>query len=319
LWRAGVFDRFWFWTVTCVRAYGTALPFSQGLKNLGDYFLGNPDSSMVLWFLAIAGLMCVWKDREAGAGRVVIPVLLAVSVAAVSQGMYFRPHYFMLLLPGLSLALGAGASSMRRLILAAKPESAMAGMPAKYIAVALLAVILGQWRFFFVMSPSEICRRLYPGESFVESLEIADYLKTHSAAGDQMAIVGSEPQICFYAARRSATSYIYTYDMMDNGPFATQLQQEMIRQIEAAHPQFVLYVNLQNSWGGAPTPQMPIVEWQAKYCRELYEPVGKVEFPVNKPSQFYWGPEAIAAAPLRQECIDIFQLKRPATNSTASR
>ncbi len=318
LWRAGVFERFWFWTVTCVRAYGTALPLAQGLKNLGDYFLQNPDSSMVLWFLAVAGIICIWKDREAPAARVIIPGLLILSLAAVGQGMYFRPHYFIMLLPALALALGVGASSMRRLILNAKPDSPLAGMPVKYMAVALLAVILGQSRFFFAMSPNEISRRLYPGESFVESVEIADYIKAHSVAGDQIAIVGSEPQICFNTGRRSASSYIYTYDMMDIGPFAVQFQQEMIRQIEAARPQFLLYVNLQNSWGGAPTPQMPIVDWQTKYCREFYEPVGKVEFPMNKPSQFYWGTEAIASAPPRQECIDIFRRKVVAANNSAA-
>lgn len=309
LWRAGVFERFWFWTVTCVRSYGAALPLSQGLKNLGDYFLRNPDSSMVLWFLAIAGVICVWKDREAVAARIMIPVLLLVSLAAVGQGMYFRPHYFIMLLPALALALGAGASSMRRLILKTNPTSPMAGMPAKYLAVALLAVVLGQGRFFFVMTPDEISRRLYPGESFVESVDIAKYIKDHSAVGDQIGIVGSEPQICFYSGRHSATAYIYTYDMMDTGPFATQLQKEMIAQIEAAQPQFLLYVNLQNSWGGAPTPQMPVIEWQAKYSREFYEPVGKVVYPADKSPQFYWGAAAIATAPLRQECIDIFQRK----------
>ena len=320
LWRAGVFERFWFWTVTCVRTYGTALPLAQGLKNLGDYFLVNLDPSMVLWCLAIAGIICLWKDREAGGARVIIPVLLAVSLAAVGQGMYFRPHYFIMLLPALALALGAGVSSMRRLILKAKPGSALAGMPAKYLAAALVAVIIGQWGFFFAMPPDEVCRQLYyPGESFVESVEIADYIKSHSVAGDQIAIVGSEPQICFYAGRRSATGYIYTYDMMDGGPFATQLQQEMARQIEAAHPRFLLYVNLQNSWGGAPTPQMPIVDWQIKYCREFYEQVGKVVFPTGKPPIFCWGTEAIAAAPLRQECIDIFRRKQSAPNQSATR
>ena len=320
LWRAGVFERFWFWTVTCVRTYGTALPLAQGLKNLGDYFLVNLDPSMVLWFLAIAGAVCIWKDREAGVARVIIPVLLVVSLAAVGQGMYFRPHYFIMLLPALALALGAGANSMRRLILKAKPESALAGMPAKYIAAALLVVVAGQWKFFFVMPPNEVCRQLYyPGESFVESIEIANFIKDHSVAGDQIAIVGSEPQICFYAGRRSATGYIYTYDMMDAGPFATRLQQEMIRQIEAARPQFLLYVNLQNSWGGAPTSQLPLVDWQSKYCREFYEQVGKVVFPTGKPPTFCWGTEAIAAAPLRQECIDIFRRKESAPGHSATR
>jgi hypothetical protein len=320
LWRAGVFERFWFWTVTCVRSYGAALPLSTGLRNLVDYLLGDLDPSMVLWFLAIAAVICIRKDTEAGAARAIVPGLLIVSLAAVSQGMYFRAHYFIMLLPALALALGVGVSSMQRLILHAKPEGVLAGMPAKYMAAALLVVIVGQWKFFFVMSPDDACRRLYdPGEAFVEIVQIGDYIKGKSAPGDQIAIIGSEPQICFYAGRRSATGYIYTYDMMGNGPFATQMQQEMIRQVEAVRPRFLLFVNLADSWGGTPTPQMPIVDWKTRYCRDFYEQVGKMVCSTEKPPVFYWGTEAIATAPLRQECIDIFEKKEPAVNGSASR
>ena len=87
---------------------------------------------------------------------------------------------------------------MRRLILKAKPEARWQECPRSDLAAALVAVIIGQWGFFFAMPPDEVCRQLYyPGESFVESVEIADYIKSHSVAGDQIAIVGSEPQICF--------------------------------------------------------------------------------------------------------------------------
>ena len=73
LWRAGVFERFWFWTVTVVRTYGTAVSSAQGMSYLREYFASNLDSSMVLWGLAIAGVVCLWKDREAGAARSLFP------------------------------------------------------------------------------------------------------------------------------------------------------------------------------------------------------------------------------------------------------
>ena len=249
LWRAGVFDRFWFWTVTCVRVYGTAVSLETGLKNLENYFLVNLDASMVLWFLAIAGTVCIWKDREAGAARVFVSALLIISAAAVSQGMVFSLHHFIMPLPALALGLGVGASSVRRLILKNKPDSPLAAMPARYMAIALLVVVLGDGKFLFAMTPDDACRRMYyPGEAFVEIVPIADYIKSHTAPTDKIAVVGSEPEIYFYSGRRAATGYIYTYTLMVPGPFAKQMQQDMIKQVEDARPEFLVFVDMPNSW-----------------------------------------------------------------------
>jgi hypothetical protein len=320
LWRAGVFAKFWFWTVTCVRDYGTAVPLSQGLQFFGHYFILNLDASMVLWFLAVAGAVCIWQDGEAGTARVFIPALLVISLAAVSQGLYFRPHYFIQLLPGLALALGVGASSLRRLIVKARPESALATMPGKYMAAALLAVVLGLWKFFFVATPEEVSHLIYHGgEGFVECVEIADYVKSHTAPGERIAVFGSEPEIYFYSGRHSVSGYIYMYNMMEGGPYAKQMQQDLIRQLEDARPEYMVFVKMPNSWDRTDLSETLILDWGAKYCRDFYDIVGEVDFPEDKPSKFYWGKEAAAAAPLARQCMYVLKRKALAADNVGAR
>ena len=57
-----------------------------------------------------------------------------------------------------------------------------------------------------------------------------------------------EPEIYFYARRRSATGHIYTYALMEAHPYAARLQEEMIKQVEEAKPEYVVFIQNQSSW-----------------------------------------------------------------------
>ena len=94
----------------------------------------------------------------------------------------------------------------------------------------------------------DLARLIYGRNPFPESVPIARYLREHTAPGDRVAVVGSEPQIYFYAGRRSATGYIYTYPLMELQPYATAMQQAMIREIESADPRYVVFVRAVGSW-----------------------------------------------------------------------
>jgi len=60
LWRAGVFDKFWFWTINYARQYGSLIPLGAAPKIFGDAITEVIDSCWLLWMLAglarLAGL-----------------------------------------------------------------------------------------------------------------------------------------------------------------------------------------------------------------------------------------------------------------------
>ena len=70
----------------------------------------------------------------------------------------------------------------------------------------------------------------------------AEYIREHSAPDARVAVLGSEPQIYFYAHRRSASGFIYMYDLVQLHDYAGQFQREMIAEIEAAKPLFLVMV-----------------------------------------------------------------------------
>jgi hypothetical protein len=88
--------------------------------------------------------------------------------------------------------------------------------------------------FLLAGSPAAIARRLYGLNPFPESIGIGSYIQRTSLPEDRVFIVGSEPQILFYAARRSATRYIFFYPLTGDFPDARARQQEVVDAVEAA-------------------------------------------------------------------------------------
>jgi hypothetical protein len=209
--------------------------------------------------------MLWWKNPNR-VSAVFASAFLLFSVLAVCPGLYFRGHYFVLLLPAIALLAGATVTFTLRPTLA------------WLLFAAVLAIsIAAQSDFLFRMSPVEACHLMYRNSPFPEAIPIADYLRTHSDQGARIAVLGSEPEIYFYAHRRSATGYIYTYGMMEHQPFALTMQDEMIRDVENVRPEYVVFVNDAGSWARHQDSQAKILTWWNAYAAQNYTVVGAAD------------------------------------------
>jgi hypothetical protein len=141
-------------------------------------------------------------------------------------------------------------------------------------------------------------------------VEVARYIREHSAAGDRVAVVGSEPQIYFYAARRSATGYIYTYPLMELQPYAPAMQREMIKEIEAAAPRFLVFVSATSSWIVRPGSDGTIFGWFEAYQRGFTR-VGVVDIPPQQETVYRWGDVAAGYTPRSNVWLMVFERTRP--------
>src|ERR1035437_5180435 len=96
--------------------------------------------------------------------------------------------------------------------------------------------------------PHELARNLYGGDPLPESEIVAQFIRENSLLPARIAILGSEPEIYFLSRRHSATGYIYTYALMEPQPFASKMQHEMIGDIEATAPAFIVFADNIMSW-----------------------------------------------------------------------
>jgi hypothetical protein len=152
---------------------------------------------------------------------------------------------------------------------------------------------------------------VYQSNPFIEAVEIGKYLREHTTPSDRIAVVGSEPEIYFYANRKSATGYIYTYALMEQQPFASRMQGEMIAEIEAAKPTYLVFVSVASSWAATPASDKRILNWSVQYTAKCYDRVGVADIDPVKGTTWKW--DAVAAAYQPQAPFVVLTLKRKAS------
>lgn len=288
LYHAGVFSRFWFWTITYAREYGSILSLAEGLAVFRTSFAELLSQTAPVWVLAAIGLSApAWHPPL----RRLAPVLggwLVVSFGAVCPGLYFRDHYFIVMIPVLAVLAGAAVQAMAAQ-LSSRLGPAKAALASGCVAVGFL--VWPPWierALLLRASPQEASRSLYGINPFVEAPEIAAYIRDHCPPDATIAVLGSEPQIYFHADRRSATGYIYTYALMEPQPFAVEMQREMIREIEAAKPHYLVAVRIATSWLIKPGSSREILLWLERYSLSDYALVGVVDTRTPEETTYHW-------------------------------
>jgi hypothetical protein len=305
-WGMGVFDRFWFWTIDYARQYGSLVPFSQAPR----FFFYSAKEVIVagwpIWTLAGIGVVAGLWERRTRPIAVFLLAFLFFSALALCPGFYFRLHYFVLVLPAVSLLAGVAISKLSDR--SVDRSIVVQFTPILILGFALAWPIVTQRKFFFEASPADASRMIYPESPFVESIKIAEYLREHTTRSDTIAVLGSEPQIYFYSGRHSATGYIYTYGLMEPQKYATQMQQEMIRDIERAHPKFLISVVMPDSWLQRPESDRLIFTWANEYTAQNYTVAGFVNMVAPDKTDYYLG-DVPQSVPQLGKYILIYQRK----------
>ena len=305
LWRIGLLDKFWFWTIDYARQYGALVPFSQAPQIFSYSAKEVTVAGWPIWLLAGIGLAGVWEQRTRPIAAFLLGFLF-FSALALCPGFYFRLHYFILVLPAISLLAGVAISRLSDLSIGRL--AVVRSIPILILGVALTWSILRERKFFFEASPADASRMIYPESPFAESIRIAEYLREHTTRSDTIAVLGSEPQIYFYSDRHSATGYIYTYGLMEPQKYARQMQQEMIRDIERAHPKFLISVVMPDSWLQRPESERLIFTWANEYTAQNYTVAGFVNMVAPDKTDYYFG-DVPQSVPQLGKYILIYQRK----------
>jgi len=285
----GDFSRFWLWTFNYASSYATGCPLGEGMQNL--YFYVLKQFSVYVGFVILAGVgLVVALRRPKFRGELFFALaFLFFSFLGTTPGLYFRPHYFVLLLPAVAILAGMAVMSLQSGV----------SQRIKIIPLLVFAAVfcwnsyLQGW-MFFRLTPLQLCRIIYEDNPSIESLSVAQYIREHSKPDARIAVIGSEPQIYFYSGRHSATGYVYMYPLMESQPYAAAMQREMIGEIESAKPEFIVLVGYKYSWLMKPASDRSILKWAENYTRQFYEPAGFID---HRPDgQVVWVPGSDAAS-----------------------
>lgn len=284
LYWAGVFRNFWFWTVSYASAYAAEEPLGGALRLLRDEGGRILPVGLPVLILALLGVVALYRNPRPANHRDFVIGLLLASAVGVCAGFYFRNHYFILLLPVISLLAGLALSSISDFVNRWTLTQKIAQPAAKWtpLVVFFLVFVIGmvqQRRFFFAANTILASNQVYADNPFLAAREIAKYLESSAPPEALITVLGSEPEIYFYSHRHSATGYVYTYGLVEDQQYASRMQQEMIQEITRAQPQFVVFVDNELSWlwkqGGG--PQEPFLNWIQSYINADYTKTAQVD------------------------------------------
>lgn len=300
--------RWWAWTFVYARDYVRVVRPGQSLAAFVAELRQMAAGAPVPLLLAAVGLARSLRGGQRGRERILLFGLTAFGLACAWPGLYARPHYFVPILPGLALAAAVGVTAL------SPPRPGAGGGWREAATLALVAASLGQplWRYrdlLFRSTPEAVNRVLYGTNPFAEAAVIGRFLRHTMSSEGRLAVLGSEPEIYFYAQRLSATGYLYTYPLVDAHRNARRMQREMADEIGASRPEYVVFVNSSRSWHRGSLEGEPIYEWFVRYRARELERVGIVEMAAGVPSAYRWG-AAARGQPAGGHWIEVLRRRR---------
>ncbi|TLY31407.1 MAG: hypothetical protein E6K56_04925, partial [Ignavibacteria bacterium] len=289
---AGVFNRFWFWSVQYASEYVQQIPLSHAL----DIFLPQVrrvvDGFYAVWLLSFLGLFIVlFQHPQKNVSRFV-PLFTFFSFLSICPGYYFREHYFVTLLPIVAILVGISAQFFETKLGSFLRPPIPSVIGAGVVMAGIVIGVVAHKDFSFGGEPIKISREISGLNPFPEAVRVAQYIASRSDPTDKIAVLGSEPEIYFYAGRMSATGYIYTYSLMEDQSHALAMQKEMIAEIESAKPRFIVVVSTPASWAQRPGSEEYIFRWMSAYIPANYASVGVADILSRQVTNYVWDEDA---------------------------
>ncbi len=308
--KAGVLDTFWFWTVRYAREYVSEQTLEQGWNNFAIAFTHIITPQVPFWLLAGAGVAVLFTKQRSKTDRLFLLGLFFFSLLSICPGFYFREHYFIMLLPAVALMAGVAVRSAERFLSSLPIGCFRQLIPALLLMTAVIYGLYNENAYCFYQTPQQVTRAIYGQNPFPEAMQVSRYLMEHTSPDDRIAVLGSEPEIFFYADRLSATRHIYMYGLMEKQQYATQMQMEMIREIETAKPKYVVMVNIPASWGISSFSSLTIIEWGERYVAEQYDLVGIIDIVDVNTTHYLWDDEATGYVPVSDTFLSVLKRKK---------
>jgi len=174
------------------------------------------------------------------------------SMLGVALGPYTFGHYFLQVLPPLALAGGAFCSFFATGSATPTPDLCRRARLLTLIVGAALIAPIVVCRLSTLADPIEKrsydLYSVYGPSPFASAVEVGDLLAATTDPDDLVLIRGSEPEILFYARRRSATRYTIFYPLTGAFEEADAMVEELFAEIDRNGPSKVVLVNVPTSF-----------------------------------------------------------------------
>lgn len=313
----GSFNEMIYWAYETPKSYVGKMPFEEGIKYFGytrDAILQN---HKFFWMHALIGIaVCLLKSINFKMKLVAI-TLLFFSCCTIVPGYYFYGHYWMQIIPGLSILAGLTyygiVTFMRESLNIKQPKL-------KYVYLGIFAIVTFNHinalkSYYFHPNYERILRSVYGSNPFPESMEIANYINANSKPEDNIVLIGSEPQIYFYTRKKSPSRHAYFASLVNDVKEHKEWQREFVKDVEKADPRYLVFFNHQISLFVQPNTDKYVFEWVNKYTSERYHIIGVADMVDGMQTNYVWNNALAGFQPKGQNVIYIYERNQNITTT----
>ena len=307
---AGVLEKFYLWTFIYAKEYssissidGVKFSFIGGFQSL--FYFSSP-----IWIISLVGFITLFFYKQNAQSCFLTLEMLVAGIIALSVGFYFRPHYFVLVLPAVAILFGIGIRYIFRVFSIASLLLVRYFPPVFITAIAILSTLAAHRDVLFQFSPTKVTQTVYPIYPFPFSPTIAEIIKEKTSIKDRIAIIGNEPQFLFYSQRRSATSFMYIYSLGEDQPLAEQFRLEMIRQVESSSPKLLVYTNIQPQSYKKPKGWEELDKWFFHFANLHYTLSARFEYLNATDTLLVLDPGLLTKPPTHLFWISIYEKRK---------
>jgi len=248
-------SNFYFWQVSFNFQYRAQGP--QGLPHLSLFvarMISVLSENGFLWLAALAGIGCRWpilrrkaetskeeNESPQQAAWIIMALWPIFSFIGVALGKRFFPHYFIQLIPSLAVLGGVGLMDLirkvRRRGIDFLRRPAGVGMVVIF-ALAFLSFVKADARYYLEYNGMQISLRQFNTPLFSVTRYIGKYLKERTEPSDLIYVWRVNPEINFYALRKSPTPYLMHSIMSYNLP--QDPHEEVLESLHRSPPRYIV-------------------------------------------------------------------------------
>lgn len=302
----GALHNFWYWTYVWPSQFAATQTGNMEIFTM-MYNMVTRDVE-VIWYLGLAGIVAFWLTKKPVSEKVFPALLTVFGFLALSIGFHYYPHYFVVFLPAICLGYGlilyTGGHFLKKI---GVPSAGALGLMAFIGIIPMFMAYKPAKDYYFKDKPAVTLKKVYGNNPFQESYVMGEKIRKMSRPGDSILVLGSEPQILFYAKLPSISEHMHYYQLVDGGPQNDSLQQALINRGEISKPRFVVFSRVGYSWLNK-SPESPLFTWLNIFLQENYKLKGIANPRPQALAEYFWD-EAATGDKIKEESLLLFELK----------
>lgn len=308
----GSFAEMLYWSIEIPKRYVSRVPWEEGKKYLDYTYQAITKDYKFYWMHAAFALVVLVLRNITWRMKLTIISLIGFSTLTIFPGYYFYGHYWIQILPGLSILAGLTFYAFNDVL---KNRARVKSPNVQYIYVAVFIIatfshLNKNKDYYFNPNYERILRTVYGNNPFPETAKIAEYINANSSPEDNIVSMGSEPEIYFYTKKHCPSRHAYFSALVDNVKEHREWQREFVRDVEKAAPRYIIFYNHPISLMVQQGVDQYIFEWYNKYVTEKYQLIGLVDMIEGYSSNYVWKEQLLNYKPQAQNLIYIFERKK---------